>query len=116
MGKVPLDELPKVDYTEDSEEPPPTMVEWLDDNSRILFATIASFVAIVIFASIVLSQLPTKSTNAAAAATATSKSSPTTVAAEKVTKDSVKSKSESSDTKENSSEKPSKTDKNNKDD
>ena len=116
MGKVPLDELPKVDYTEDSEEPPPTMVEWLDDNSRILFATIASFVAIVIFASIVLSQLPTKSTANTTSATTTSKPSPTTtVVAEKVTKDSVKS-NEGNNSKENSSEKPSKTDKIHKDD
>ena len=116
MGKVPLEELPKVENPDEKEEPP-TIAEWLDDNSRVLFGVIVSLVAVIIFVSIIIfTQLSNKSTATAAAtatATSTDKSS-TPVTTENVTKDSVKSSED--ETKENSTEKPTKTDKNEKDD
>lgn len=91
MGKVPVEDLPKVDYSEEREAPP-TIAEWLDDNSRILFAVIASLVAIIVFAFIIFTQLSTKS------------AIPTkTTATESVAKDSVndnvKGKEKGKDTK-----------------
>lgn len=77
MGKIPVEDLPKFDYSDDKETPA-TIFEWLEDNSRVLFAIIVSLIALIIFGFIILANLTTKATATSTGAAKATKPSEST--------------------------------------